>query len=182
MRAALVGIFGLFFFASCAGVPKTHRSVSLSEIEKLIHSKATSKTDLQARFGTPSHTRSLANKEIWYFDDANAGMERFALQFDNSERLTNVLWMPWPQESESRLKTVIERYPNRSFEASRTREKYHSTDTETTYTDKSSMSIWHDDVQNRVMVLSWSIVDQYRLPSASGAEMPNDPSPGSSND
>ena len=172
MRAALVAIFGLFIFVSCAGVPKTHRSVSLNEIEKLIYSKATSKTDLKARFGTPSDIRTLENKEIWYFDDASAGMERFSLQFDNSERLTNVLWMPWPNESESRLKTVIERYPDRSFEASGTREKYHSTDTETTYTDKSSMSIWHDDVQKKVMALGWSILNQNRLPSESNPEKP----------
>ncbi|MBX3023002.1 MAG: hypothetical protein KF799_15105 [Bdellovibrionales bacterium] len=148
-------------------MPKTNRSISLDEIEKLVHAKSLAKKDWTARFGNPSQTKTLPDKEIWYFDDPSTGLERFSLQFDKSERLTNVLWMPWPQESESQLKSLMARYPRSSFEVLETREKYHSIDTETTYTDHSSMSIWHDDGKQRVIVLGWSMANQSRLPSQS---------------
>lgn len=144
---------------SCVSAAKLKRSVSLNEVEKLIYT-ATNKNEMAQRFGKPSDTRIQPDMEIWYYYDPESGLERFALQFDKSERLINVLWMPWQDEPEYHLKNAIARYPASTFKVSKVREIYHSINTETTYTDNLSMLIWHDDGRKEVRVIGWFLPEE----------------------
>ena len=128
------------------------------------------KDSIANHFGTPSSKRTVEAKEIWEFEDSTTGAQRLSVKFDKVGHLVGILWIPRPEEAERNLKEVFSRYANVQFKAISTKERYHSSDTETVYSDNSSMSVLFDDNKQRVEALSWFLPNQKTAQSQAEAK------------
>ena len=161
MKAKLtfVSLLIILFFTACKSAPKktilTTQNLSLIEVEQMV-ANSMKPEDFLLKLGSPSEKFVENEAEIWIYYDPKTDAQRLNLTFDKSKSLKSVSWIPSYNEPESQLANVLARYPRVKFKPIDTRRAGHDVlSTETVYSDKESMSIFHSDATPRVEAIGW---------------------------
>ena len=151
---------------SCASLPNRQAAnfdfKSASEIVKMNPTTEMATKDL----GKPSQIVETDKSVFWHYMDQRTGYQRLTLKFDNSNRLDSVLWIPDESEAESKLDNLFARYSDKNFEVLEIRPNAHdSINTETLYSDNSTMTVLHNDFAKQVEAVTWYKGAKSRTPT-----------------
>jgi hypothetical protein len=161
------------FLSACTSSHKSRSAeVTLVEVEKLMLQKTT-QLEVMKQFGRPSEKRMHKDRQFWDFEDPKTGVQRLSLEFDDSNKLIGVMWIPRISDPEHQLNNVFSRYPHVPFKPIAKKEIYHSIETETTYSNDRSMSIFVNDRTKSVQAISWFLPRQSTVSSQSDSENTN---------
>lgn len=162
--------FILILFSGCISTAtKTTKNSRTFNAIKNVFASSPSQEQIFKVFGEPDSKENDGEKEMWrYFDPATKN-ERIQLTFNNAKILTQLLWIPLPEEKEKNIEGIFAHYPSGHFKAiDKRRVSNHSLKTDTTYSDGISMSILNDDSSKKVQAVAWF---------ASPQKLPNNPNP-----
>lgn len=158
----------LLLLVSCATTPKGGLASINFDKASVILQELRNQDAVVKKFGQPSRKILKNGKEWWDYNEPHTGYQRVSLKFNDSKQLESVLWMPTPDEPESKLERILDRFPKGKFQpVAESKTPSHSIDTETTYSDSKSMTILHNDLAKRVEAIAWYLESDERQPARS---------------
>jgi len=117
-----------------------------------------SQNQILEKFGEPNQKEKDGANERWRYLDPAPQFERVTFVFNESKTLIELHWEPLPGESEMKIEGIVAHYPSGHIKATNTRTTSHdSFETDTAYSDGSSMFVLNDDARKEVQAVGWFI-------------------------
>lgn len=146
----------LVMLSACASIPGVHKTSLNFDSAKNIFSAFSSQKQIVENFGEPYAKEKESTGERWRYLDPSTKFERLQFVFNESKMLVQLFWFPLPGEKELKIEQIFEQYPKDYFKiTNKRRPSKHSLETDSTYSNGSSMSILRDDSRKEVQVVAW---------------------------
>ena len=137
-KMKLIQSFFIIFLSSCA------TNLTNSQIQKLDYEKAfsfvigsTSKSEIIEKIGSPIRKREKENFSTYIYEDVATGAQRLSLNFSSDQKLSGILWIPFSDEKEIKLKNAMANFKEAHFEIENVSEDNpHNLSQVTSYIDK----------------------------------------------
>lgn len=147
----------LILLSACASMRSVNRKTLFTfDAIKHVLASVPSQKQILENYGEPDVKEKEGDKERWRYFDPVTQYDRAQFLFDQSKTLVQLFWIPLPGEGEQRIERILSYYPRDSFKP--THRQITSPDcliTDTTYSDGSSMAIFHDDAAKKVQAVVW---------------------------
>ncbi len=112
--------------------------------------------EIEKRIGQPSQKILKGKHEWWDYNEKGTDYQRLSLKFTKDKQLESVLWVPRPDEPESKLDGLFKHYPyNKFHKLASDQVPSDSTSTDTMYSDNKSVTVLHNHRANRVEAITW---------------------------